>query len=512
MSSPVRIALAALLCALSASRSGFAQSGMLDTFPMSRLPAVEEATVEGLPPPASPQNPSPAPLTNASETLAQAWQQALAVDQQLLAGVANVDAAQLEVEAAAAQRYPLAGVSGQYTLRDNEPSFLINSPLLPYTFTSPYLQSEDFAFEGRVDLPLYTGGRVTNNIATAQCKVRAGECQLARYQLDLKMSVAEDYVAVLRAEQEVLVAESHQRSLASHAHDTELLYKQQRAPRNDLLAAQVALCDAQHQVIKASSELDAARAAYNRRLGRPLTAPVHLTPLNGQDVKYDVDRLTTEALARRHELTELDAQIAAHRHRAESAAADNRAQVHVQGAYTFRENRFQTPEGITSAGLGVWWNLYDGGRAREQPTRSCSRLRRWPMPELIYRARFSWMCDVHGWPSMKPAVDCRSPSKRLSGRTRICASLENAIPRAWQPIPKCWAPNRCASKLIATTTTRSTTPHWPTSTSTTRSACSKSPRAVAALDRLEACPTVWPLCAVSGSSTMLKSEARNPKF
>ncbi len=300
------------------------------------------------------------------ETLEQAWQQALAVDQQLMAGAASIDAAARELDAAAAQRYPLAGVSSQYTVRDNEPSFLITTPLLPYTFASPYQQAEDLSFEGRVDLPLYTGGRVTNQIATAECTVRATECQLARYRVDLKMRVAEDYVAVLRCEQEVLVAESHERSLAGHAHDTELLHNQQRAPRNDLLAAQVALCDAQHQVIKARSELDAARAAYNRRLGRPLTEPVQLAALEANAVAHDVERLTSQALAQREELKELDARIAAHRHRAESAAAENRAQVHVQGAYTFRENRFQTPEGITSAGLGVWWNLYDGGRAKNR--------------------------------------------------------------------------------------------------------------------------------------------------
>ena len=123
------------------------------------------------------------------------------------------------------------------------------------------------------------------------------------------------------------MAESHERSLAAHARDADVLYNQQRAPYNDLLAAQVAHCDAQHQVIKARSDLDAARATYNRRLGRPLTTNVQLATLQASTTTYDVNQLTHEALARRHELPELDAQIAAHRYQAESVAAENRAQV-----------------------------------------------------------------------------------------------------------------------------------------------------------------------------------------
>ncbi len=297
------------------------------------------------------------------ETLGDAWAQALAVDQQLLAGAANVESAASAVDAACAQRHPLLRGSVDYVVRDNEPAFRIESPLLPYTFTNPYLQKNNYAFAGLLDVPIYTGGRVTNEIDAAECNVRAMERRLDRSRLDLKLRVAENYVAVLRAEQEVCVATSHERSLAAHAHDTELLHQQQRVPRNDLLAAQVALADAEHQVIKAQSDLDACRAAYNRQLGRPLTAPVHLAALEVNAAEQQADALTQQALAQRPELAELDAQAATRRHQAESAAAARKAQIHVQGAYTFQENEFQTPQGITSAGVGVWWNLYDGGRA-----------------------------------------------------------------------------------------------------------------------------------------------------
>lgn len=297
------------------------------------------------------------------ETLQAAWTLALAADQQLQAYSAEIEAAAAALGAATAERHPLLGVSADYTVRDSDQAFRLDSPFLPYPFEAPYWQRENLAFAGRVDVPLYTGGRVTGQIDAAQCGVRAVEMERDRYRLELAWQVAEEYVAVLRAEQEVEVAASHELSLSAHARDTESLYAQQRVPRNDLLAAQVALADAQHQVIKARSDLDACRAAYNRRLGRPLTMPVALAALEVPAVPADVEALTEQALALRPELAQLDAQALARRHRAEVAAAARRAQVHLQGAYTFQENRYQTPQGITSAGIGVWWNLYDGGRA-----------------------------------------------------------------------------------------------------------------------------------------------------
>jgi outer membrane protein len=370
MSTVQRLALLMCVCALAVARPAIGQAPCQPPFALARLPAVRDEPPPPAPQVASPLLPRPdegAPVeVLPTQTLEAAWAQALAMDQQLMAGAARVESAAYALDAASAQRLPLLGVSADYVVRDNESAFRIESPLLPFSFTNPYLPRDNYAFEGRVDVPIYTGGRVTSEIDAAECNVRAMERRLDRCRLDLKLRVAEDYVAVLRAEQEVAVGDSHERSLAAHAHDIELLHDQQRVPRSDLLSAQVALADAQHQVIKAKSDLDACRAAYNRRLGRPLTTPVQLATLEVDHVEHDVDARTQQALAQRPELSELDAQTAVHRHQAETAAAARRAQVHVQGAYTFQENEYQTPEGITSAGVGIWWNLHDGGRARSQ--------------------------------------------------------------------------------------------------------------------------------------------------
>ena len=155
-----RAALLICLCALATPRTAVSQTARHDPFPLARLPAVTDE----LPPPVPLPAPGSAlhPVVGAlveplhMETLGDAWAQALAVDQQLLAGAANVESAASAVDAACAQRHPLLRGSVDYVVRDNEPAFRIESPLVPYTFTNPYLQKNNYAFAGLVDVPIYT--------------------------------------------------------------------------------------------------------------------------------------------------------------------------------------------------------------------------------------------------------------------------------------------------------------------------------------------------------------------
>src|SRR5690606_38643843 len=119
--------------------------------------------------------------------------------------------------------------------------------------------------------------------------------------------VAEEYVAVLRASSDVALAQSAVDSLAAHAHDVAMLYRHEQRPKNDLLAAQVALADARHELLAIENALDVARATFNRRLGRPLDAPVRLADLQLMPVPDSLDDLQQVACAGRPELSQLAA-------------------------------------------------------------------------------------------------------------------------------------------------------------------------------------------------------------
>ena len=328
-------------------------------------PAVAE--VRRLPPVDIPDPPKPRELGPQRETLEEAWAIALSADRVLQSKQWGVSSAQYALQSAQAQRWPTAAIEGSYTVRSDEQSLRFTMPGVPLPFDSlPLTQNESFAFRGLVDLPLYTSGRIGAGIEAAGARLSSAALDVEEAKLDLRLRVAERYVMVLRAEREVEVAQCTVSSLESHYRDAELLYKHEQVPQNDLLAAQVALSDARQKEIQARNLLDICRAEYNRGLGRPLDAPVQLAELQPETRDDDLDGLTAQAIRERPVLAGLSMQAQALQAQAESVRAKNGPQVALRGEYAFEENRYRTPEGIAGAGVGMTWNLFDGGRYRHE--------------------------------------------------------------------------------------------------------------------------------------------------
>ena len=228
-------------------------------------------------------------------------------DQLLAARGADVNAARHGVDHAHSQRHPNVQFDGGYHLRDNETAIKVNLPGAPISALNDS-QREGFTAQASINLPLYTSGRIENNIFAADARLQATEHDRATYRREMRLNVAREYIAVLLAERELTVAIAATKALSAHLHDVELMFQHERVPRNDLLAAEVAESNARQSVFQKESQLEASRASYNRRLGRPLGAPVRLAELTLPDVQDDVESLTETALLHRHELQSMDLQ------------------------------------------------------------------------------------------------------------------------------------------------------------------------------------------------------------
>jgi len=335
------------------------------------------------------------------ETLADAWTIALAVDQRLEAQRWSLSAAGHFLESARARRLPLVDIEGSYTGRTAEPAFQFDLGAIPLpTNTFRFAQNEDVALRAKADLPLYTSGRIRSGIDAAAADVTSSRLEVEGFVNDLKLQVGVEYVNVLRAQRDLQVAESTVRSLESHTRDVERLFKQGQVPWNDVLAAQVALSNARQEAIQAYNRLDSARAAYNRRLNRPLGAAVQIAELPPESVREDVERLTACALHNRPELARYGSQIRALHCQSASLVARNRPQINLRGEYLFEENRFRTPNGIAAIGIGASWNAFDGGRNRhqaaalQQRAEGLIRTKRDLQSRIALQVRRAWL-DIH---------------------------------------------------------------------------------------------------------------------
>jgi outer membrane protein TolC len=357
------------------------------------------------------------PAAAAAENLQQAWSDAIASHNQLAAAALRREAAGLNLESAQAERWPRLDVTSSFTQLDEAPRFDFGGG----TTSQPLFDNDNFMQAGvQVSLPLYAGGAISAGVGAAEFAAEASEEQYGAMLQNIKLGTGEHYVQILRAESGLEVAESNVRTLQAH---TELAHRQYEfgsVPKNDFLAASVALADAEQRKLQAENALDYSRAAYNRFLNRPLDQPVALDP------KLDIDHLvpageTLESLIltateQRNELAVLKAEANSLRENSTAIRARSRPQFALTGGYMYLENAFLTADEFWMAGVSFQWGM----------------IARRPRP---------------GPESRKP------PSTR---RSRTCAWCRTAT----KPVPartsKYSTPRHCASRRSTTVTTRAT--------------------------------------------------------
>ncbi len=310
--------------------------------------------------------PQEAPEANAGlETLDEAWGIALHADQRYEASRWNVSSSRSSYAAAKAERLPSVNLGANAYSLSEEPTMNVTMPALG-AMQLPLADQNSGGASALVTQPIYTFGRISSGIDAAAAAVQANQCDAYRTNLDVKMSVAELYVAVLRAARLVEVAQSKSASLTSHNRVVGDMFEKGVVSKNDYLAAQVALADAQQQLLEAQNGLEVVRAAYNRALGRPLTTPVRLADITDDGATGDVDQLTSRAMQQRPEISALSSQAIALRRQADSVKAKKLPQIGVTGGYIYEGNKYMDPNGYGVMMLNAQWNVVDFGRVSNQ--------------------------------------------------------------------------------------------------------------------------------------------------
>lgn len=304
----------------------------------------------------------------AAETLPDAWALALQHDHGLAAVRSQAEAAGLETQAARAQRWPTVTVGGAYTRLDDSPAFDFSFAGLPVAAPELFRDDRYVSGSASVTVPIFTSGRISTSIAAASARERGAGAHVAAATGDLKLAVAQAYVDVLRTRKAHMVARSNVQSLESLARDAGSMFERELVPKNDLLAAQVALADARQNELRAANAAEIALAAYNRRLGAPMDRAVELEEelAWSTELPQSLEALTDLALARRTELTALESEAEAYRQMARTERSRVLPQVALTGGYQYLENQFLDDETVGMAGIGVQWAVFDGGQSRKR--------------------------------------------------------------------------------------------------------------------------------------------------
>lgn len=308
----------------------------------------------------------------AAETLTQAWQIASQRDHGILAAEFRQQAAQAQLQAAQAHHLPQLQLEAAYLRLQSEPAAKISLPALPMLAHAslPFAQDASAAANLQLNLPLYTGGKISHAVNAAQAGVVATQAGIALSQADLRIAVAQAYVAVLRARQARAVAASHVTAMQSHAHDVKELAQRGYVAKHDELAVEVALAQALQWQLQAENGWQLSQAAYNRWLGREATMATDLLEPESAApaivLSQNLPSLIELAQQQRPELTSLQAQQQSLREQARSIQAGDKPQVGLSAGYGKLENRYLTQDKGWYAGVVMKWSLFDGGLVRQQ--------------------------------------------------------------------------------------------------------------------------------------------------
>jgi outer membrane protein len=247
-------------------------------------------------------------------------------------------------------------------------------------------------------LPIYTGGQLKRNVDAARFQLGAQRANETQTAIELKLTVAEAYISVLRAKRNLDTARSNVEQLASFARDVRNRLAQGLAIRSDDLAAQVSLANAQISEIQARTTLESAWATYNRYLCRPLDqfAPLEeISVLPTDDAfwqtmaaqvvasrgefagKFDAEArdLTVRALELRPELASLAQQARALNAQAAATRAGLRPQVSAITGLVFLGGGTAIPQETGFASIFIDWTITDSGKTRRNAASQTARER-----------------------------------------------------------------------------------------------------------------------------------------
>jgi outer membrane protein len=330
---------------------------------MSLSPA--ESVQANRPPSISPPNGPAGPLD-----LDEAIRIALANNPELVAARHDADAARSRRDGAFAQRMPRLSWFTDYNHHtDNQRLVFARYNGEPGVFSRDVLRGEL-----RVDLPIFTGGRLSNRSGAADLRSTAAEYQAARSADELVFQVSSVFNGILAARRVVDALEFSAETLEAHLRQVGEMIAAQKAAEVDRLRTEVRLADIRQRLIQARNA--------ERVRTRVLANLIGLEDAAGQlsvrgELEFEdapqtisLERELESALAQRSDYLAAELEERAQTRIVKSIRAERWPAVYLQGGYGGRWalDTVERPPGADSlenlgrVGFAVEIPVFEGGR------------------------------------------------------------------------------------------------------------------------------------------------------
>jgi outer membrane protein TolC len=198
------------------------------------------------------------------------------------------------------------------------------------TGTSTYEYTTNFDNQIALSLPLYSGGKLENQIKQAKLDLKVAELDVEAAKQQLKLTVVANYLTVLEYRNEVKVNQETVKNYEEHLKLVKDKFDLGLVAKTDVLSSQVDLASSQDNLVKAKNNYTNAVAALNNAIGLPHATEVTLK----DEFAYEKYPKTLEeclqyAVDHRPELVQYEAKIASANYDVDIAKSGRRPTVNL---------------------------------------------------------------------------------------------------------------------------------------------------------------------------------------
>ena len=149
-------------------------------------------------------------------------------------------------------------------------------------------------------IPLYSGGRIEHTIAQAKTGMQISELQVQNMKQQIRYQVTQAYYMILACRNMQQAKQEAVDQLLEHLKTVEQQFAVGTVAKADILRSEVALADAQQELVTAENNTKLAIASFNKIVGRPIKDDIQIEEdMTYVPESYDLDACMKYALLHR---------------------------------------------------------------------------------------------------------------------------------------------------------------------------------------------------------------------
>ncbi len=233
-------------------------------------------------------------------------------------------------------------------------------PQFPSTLSFPTTNRNFWSSKTYIDQTIFDFWLTPSKYQAAVLGKSASLLDTAKTRDDLFLGVAKGYFSTLQDQKLEVVAQETVTDLKQHLKIAEDEYHFGLVTYNDVLQAKVSLADAQQSLLVAKTDTIDSRAAFNKLLALPVSAPTVLKDERLETRPWGLEDATAAALKQRSDLKASTQRIS----QQEKVVTETRAQyfprIYAQAGQTYQVNDYLLHDNSWFGIFGMQWTLFSG--------------------------------------------------------------------------------------------------------------------------------------------------------